>query len=143
MTTASNVVADGNYTPNWENSQKELAATGTSVSIGNSDHTKLPDSDGTASEVEGKADRVVVGNGDFEEVGRVDFEVGVEGKIDSGQQGIHNHMGVVVDYNYSYYPFEFKKIKNTSFLQQIILQSTHTYNDINRWGYIKRYTNTN
>lgn len=39
MTTASNVVIDGNYTPNWENSQKELAGTDTSVSIGNFDHT--------------------------------------------------------------------------------------------------------
>lgn len=79
----------------------------------------------------GKADRVV-GKGDFEEVGRVDFEVRVGGKVDLGQQGIHNHMGIEVNYNYSYYPFQIKKIKNTSFIQQIILQSIHTYNDINR-----------
>lgn len=123
MTTGSNVVADGNYTRNWENSQKELAATGTSVSIGNFDHTEIPYNGGTATEVEskadfavgvGKADRVV-GKSDFEEVDRVDFEVGVEGKVDLGQQGIHKHMGMEVDYNYNYYPFQ---IKNTSFIQQ-------------------------
>lgn len=134
MTKGSNVVADGNYTPNWENSQKELAATGTGASIGNFDHKELPCTGGTAPEVEsraefaagvGKADKVV-DKADFEEVGRVDFEVGVVGMVDLGQQGIHKHMGMVVDYNYSYYPFQIKKIKNTSFLEQMISQSIHT-----------------
>lgn len=152
------MVVDGNYTPNWGNSRKELAARGTSVSIGNSDHTELPYTGGTATEVESKAEFAMdgkaefavgvgkadkeVGKGDFEEVGRVDFEVGVDGRVDLGQQGIHKHMGMEVDCNYSYYPFQMKKIKNTSFTQQIILQSIQTYNEIYRRGYTKRYTNS-
>lgn len=95
------------------------------MSIGNFDHTEVPYTGGTAPEVVGKADFAVegkaefavgvgkadreVGKGDFEEVGRADFAVGVEGKLDLEQQGIHNHMGMEVDYNYSYYPLQIKK----------------------------------